>query len=198
MANRIRGLGNLLAPSTLLTMVALVVLLLLNHAGIITAQTLIPPANPLPAPLVAGWQPNTGEVAYVVTLDQVRGSTPATSLASELPGVLAPPDLAVTSAPSPNGTAYTITASRGGGPVGAAGVLDIAMEAGGLSMAEVQALVDDTPLADLQGHVTGGQIPATIMRDAEYTDVSVRQPFGLDTSSRPCHCSQARRWSIRP
>ena len=47
-------------------------------------------------------------------------------------------------------------------------------------MAEVQTLVDDTPLANLQGHVTGSQIPANIMRDAEYTDVSVRDHLGLN------------------
>ena len=172
MANRVKvGIFGVLA---------LVMVLGLLGAGILTAQSsLVPPANPLPAPLVAGWQPNTGEVAYVLTLDQVRGTTPEQSLATELGGVLAPTDVTVTSAPSPGGTSYSITASSGGRPVGEAGILDIAMEAGGLSMAEVQALVDDTPLADLQGQVTGSQIPGSITRDSEYTNVSARNHLGL-------------------
>ena len=53
MANRVKArIGGLFA---------LVMVLGLIGAGMLMAQSSVtPPANPLPAPLVAGWQPNTG------------------------------------------------------------------------------------------------------------------------------------------
>ena len=57
--------------------------------------------------------------------------------------------------------------------------------AGGVSLAsrrtdaEIQALIDATPLSQLQGEVADSQIPAAIMRDAELTAAAVRGLLGL-------------------
>ena len=44
---------------------------------------------------------------------------------------------------------------------------------GGLTTAQAQALINATPLSNLQGMVTDGQIPAAIMRDAELTSTAI-------------------------
>ena len=53
---------------------------------------------------------------------------------------------------------------------------------GGLVEAEVQALINATALSALQGQVTDGQIPAAIMRDAEFTAAAVRTLLALTSS----------------
>ena len=50
---------------------------------------------------------------------------------------------------------------------------------GGRTDAEIQALIDATPLTNLQGEVADAQIPAAIMRDAEFTAAAVRGLLGL-------------------
>ena len=56
------------------------------------------------------------------------------------------------------------------------------MGGGGLVEAEVQALINATALSALQGQVTDGQIPAAIMRDAEFTAAAVRTLLALTSS----------------
>ena len=50
---------------------------------------------------------------------------------------------------------------------------------GGVSEARVQELINATALSALQGFVTDGQIPAAIMRDAEFTAATVRTLLSL-------------------
>ena len=50
---------------------------------------------------------------------------------------------------------------------------------GGRTDAEIQALIDATPLSNLQGEVADSQIPASIFRDAEFTAAAVRTQLGL-------------------
>ena len=51
--------------------------------------------------------------------------------------------------------------------------------AAGTTEARVQELINATNLSALQGSVTDGQIPAAIMRDAEFTATAVRSLLGL-------------------
>ena len=54
-----------------------------------------------------------------------------------------------------------------------------AAQGGGLTEAQVQALINATPLSALQGQLLDGQIPAAIMRDAEFTAAAVRNLLSL-------------------
>lgn len=56
---------------------------------------------------------------------------------------------------------------------------EVQSQAGGVSEARVQQLIDATSLSALQGQLTDGQIPAAIMRDVEFTASAVRTLLGL-------------------
>ena len=53
---------------------------------------------------------------------------------------------------------------------------------GPLTSAQVQSLIDATSLSALQGQVSDGQIPAAIMRDAEFTAAAVRNLLSLSAT----------------
>ena len=53
---------------------------------------------------------------------------------------------------------------------------------GPLTSAQVQSLIEATSLSALQGQVSDGQIPAAIMRDAEFTAAAVRNLLSLSST----------------
>ena len=65
-------------------LIVLMIVAALATSGAVLGQTASPPANALPSPLTAGWQPAAGEVAYVTDTANILGSAPDTTLAMDL------------------------------------------------------------------------------------------------------------------
>ena len=76
-----------------------------------------------------------------------------------------------------SGTSLTLTLDNGG--VVVVDIPAVLRSMAGLTEARVQEIVDATALSALQGQLTDGQIPADIMRDAEFTAAAIRTLLGL-------------------
>ena len=76
-----------------------------------------------------------------------------------------------------SGTELTLTLDNGG--TVQIDIPTILRGSAGVSETRVQELINATALSALQGQVTDGQIPAAIMRDAEFTAAAVRNLLGL-------------------
>ena len=75
------------------------------------------------------------------------------------------------------GTQLTLTLDTGG--VVVIDIPTILRSMAGLTETRVQELINATALSALQGQLTDGQIPADIMRDAEFTAAAIRTLLGL-------------------
>ena len=75
------------------------------------------------------------------------------------------------------GTELTLTLDTGGTVV--VNIPAILRSVAGITEARVQELIEATSISALQGLLTDGQIPAAIMRDAEFTAAAVRNLLSL-------------------
>ena len=80
---------------------------------------------------------------------------------------------------SADGTTLTLTLDTAGTVVISVPALLRSTATGGVTETRVQALINGTNLSDLSGLVTNAQIPASIMRDTEFTASTVSTLLGL-------------------